>query len=272
MRTAVVAGSFDDIRSPHVRFLEEASREGRAYVLLYSDRTAAALEGRAPQFPFTERLFLVSALRWVSGVIPVDAGRLSELLPLVRKLRPDLWVSQEDEGSNDVEALCRSAGLQRRRVKRAELSGFPDPTAGADLPGGPARVVVTGCFDWLHSGHVRFFEDVSGLGELHVVLGSDANVGRLKGPGHPMFGEDERRYMVGSVRFVRRAWISSGQGWLDAEPEIAGINPAIYAVNEDGDRPEKREYCRKHGIKYIVLKRKPRNGLPPRESSALRGF
>lgn len=132
--------------------------------------------------------------------------------------------------------------------------------------------MVTGCFDWLHSGHVRFFEDVSRLGELHIVVGHDENIRRLKGPRHPLFGEQERRYMVGSVRFVRRAWISSGHGWMDAAPEIARIRPAIYAINEDGDRPEKREYCLAHGIEYRVLKRIPREGLPPRESSALRGF
>ncbi len=38
------------------------------------------------------------------------------------------------------------------------------------------KVVVTGCYDWFHSGHVRFFEEVSGYGDLYVVAGSDENV------------------------------------------------------------------------------------------------
>ena len=37
------------------------------------------------------------------------------------------------------------------------------------------RVVVTGCFDWLHSGHVRFFLDAAAHGDLYVVVGSDEN-------------------------------------------------------------------------------------------------
>ena len=78
--------------------------------------------------------------------------------------------------------------------------------------------------------------------------------------------------MVGSIRYVQEAWIATGDGWLDAEPEIQRIRPDIYAVNEDGDRPEKREYCRAHGIDYRVLKRLPKDGLPRRQSTDLRGF
>jgi hypothetical protein len=61
-------------------------------------------------------------------------------------------------------------------------------------------------------------------------------------------------------------------GWLDAEPEIAVVKPEIYAVNEDGDKPEKREYCQRNGLEYVVLKRLPKEGLERRQSTALRGF
>ena len=133
-------------------------------------------------------------------------------------------------------------------------------------------MIVSGCYDWLHSGHVRFFEEVAELGDLYVVVGSDVNVSLLKGAGHPMFDEQERRYMVQAIRFVKAALISSGHGWMDAEPEIELIRPDIYAVNEDGDKPEKRRYCAAHGLEYVVLKRQPRPGLPRRESTILRGF
>jgi hypothetical protein len=78
--------------------------------------------------------------------------------------------------------------------------------------------------------------------------------------------------MVQSVRFVWQALISSGSGWMDAEPEIAVIKPDIYAVNEDGDVPEKRAFCKEHSIEYVVLKRIPKAGLPKRQSTDLRGF
>ena len=133
-------------------------------------------------------------------------------------------------------------------------------------------MLVTGCYDWLHTGHVRFFEEVAEFGELYVVVGHDANITLLKGPGHPLFRQEERRYMVGAIRYVHEAHIATGDGWLDAEPEIRQIQPDIYVVNEDGDRPEKRDYCRAHGIDYRVLVRVPKDGLPRRESTALRGF
>jgi hypothetical protein len=59
---------------------------------------------------------------------------------------------------------------------------------------------------------------------------------------------------------------------MDAEPEIELLKPDIYAVNEDGDVPEKRAFCAKHGMEYVVLQRSPKEGLPQRESTVLRGF
>ena len=59
---------------------------------------------------------------------------------------------------------------------------------------------------------------------------------------------------------------------MDAEPEIAKIHPDIYAVNEDGDKPEKRSFCKEHDLEYEVLKRTPKEGLPTRTSTHLRGF
>ena len=137
---------------------------------------------------------------------------------------------------------------------------------------GRKKVIATGCYDWFHSGHVRFCEEVSELGDLYVVVGSDTNVALLKGAGHPLLKQEERRYVVGSVRYVKQCLISTGSGWMDAEPEVHRIKPDIYAVNEDGDKPEKREFCKQHGLEYVVLKRTPKEGLTRRTSTNLRGF
>jgi hypothetical protein len=50
------------------------------------------------------------------------------------------------------------------------------------------------------------------------------------------------------------------------------LQPDIYAVNEDGDKGGKREYCAARGLEYLVLKRTPAPGLPRRSSTDLRGF
>jgi glycerol-3-phosphate cytidylyltransferase-like family protein len=107
---------------------------------------------------------------------------------------------------------------------------------------------------------------------LYVVVGHDANLKLLKGEGHPLLSQEERLYMVHSVRYVRQALLSTGHGWMDAEPEIAVIKPHLYVVNEDGDKPEKRAFSAERAIEYVVLKRVPKEGLPRRESTELRGF
>jgi glycerol-3-phosphate cytidylyltransferase-like family protein len=113
---------------------------------------------------------------------------------------------------------------------------------------------------------------VSEYGDVYAVVGHDANIELLKGKGHPQFSQDERRYVVGALKYVKQALVSTGNGWLDAAPEIEKIRPDIYAVNEDGDKPEKRDFCQQHGIQYLVLKRLPKTGLPARSSTDLRGF
>ena len=42
------------------------------------------------------------------------------------------------------------------------------------------KVMVSGCYDLLHSGHVVFFETAAKYGELYVCLGSDKNIELLK--------------------------------------------------------------------------------------------
>jgi cytidyltransferase-like protein len=272
-KTVVLTGGFDNFKSQHVRLLEEASKLGGVHVLLWPHEALRALEGRPPKFPEEERHYLLQTDRYVKDVRLVTGQADRDSLPSVSGIKPEIWVVDEAGDNPRKQAYCKLHGIQYHVLKTGDLEGFPV------LPFHPPsdravrkRVIVTGCFDWFHSGHVRFFEEVSGLGDLYVVVGHDANIRLLKGEGHPMFSQEERRYMVQSVRFVKQAVISSGQGWMDAEPEVAAIRPDIYAVNEDGDVPEKRAFCKEHGIEYVVLKRIPKHGLPLRHSTNLRGF
>ena len=272
MSRVVVTGGFDDLRSRHVRLLEEASKLGDVHVLLWSDEAVRWVEGKSPEFPLEERLYLLGAIRYVSAVTVTTGHVEPDAIPQHDGMQPDIWVVDEESDTPRKRAYCASRGLEYRVLKGEELKGFP-VARRTDPEGRPPRkkAIVTGCYDWLHSGHVRFFEEVSEFGDPYVVVGSDANVRLLKGEGHPLLGQEERRYMVQCVRYVKEAWISTGQGWMDAEPEIALIKPDIYAVNEDGDKPEKREFCQAHGLQYVVLKRAPKEGLPRRQSTNLRG-
>jgi cytidyltransferase-like protein len=273
MRRVAVSGPFDDLRSGQVRFLEEAARLGRVEVHLWTDALILAGTKNPPKFSCDERVYMLRSLRFVSRVTPLDEFPPS-LPPGQDSGRgPGMWVTDEAGATREIEAYAESRGLQYRVLDAATLKGFPPlPPLAVDERSSRKRVVVTGCFDWFHSGHIRFFEEASDFGDLYVGVGSDANLRRLKGEGHPLFSQEERAYMAGAVRSVKRAFIATGEGWMDAEPEIAVIKPHVYVVNEDGDRPEKRAFCRARGIEYVVLRRVPRPGLPRRDSTLLRGF
>lgn len=270
-RQVVVSGAFDDLRSPQLRFLEEAAKLGTLTVLLWPDQTVQQFTGRPPKFPEAERRYFLNAVRYVSRVMPFPGETHPDELRLATGFRPDVWADQPGPNGTARQEFCRRHGLAYHVLEPEQLKGFPAPEPLPPVPG-QKKVVVTGSFDWFHSGHVRFFEEVSAYGNLYVVVGHDANIRLLKGEGHPLLTEAERRYVVGSVRFVKQALISSGDGWLDADPEIQRLKPDIYAVNEDGDKGGKREYCQRLGIDYLVLKRTPAPGLPKRSSTDLRGF
>ena len=270
MKSVVVTGSFDDLRSRDVRFLEEASKLGDVHVLLWSDEAAQALEGCVPKFSQEERAYLLQAIRYVEQVVRVTGRVEHDVLPQADGVQPGLWVVDEVNDNARKRTYCEIREREYCVLREEDLEGFA--ARPPDLSGERKRVIVTGCFDWFHSGHVRFFEEVSELGVLYVVVGHDENVRLLKGEGHPMFSQDERRYMVQAVRYVKEALISTGHGWMDAAPEIDRIKPDAYVVNEDGDKPEKRAFCEQHGLEYVVLRRIPREGLPRRESRVLRGF
>ncbi len=131
------------------------------------------------------------------------------------------------------------------------------------------KVFVSGCFDMLHNGHVEFFRQAAQYGDLYVALGSDSTVFELKNR-LPVNAEQERLFMVKAVRWVKDAFISTGSGMLDFENELRTLKPDYFVVNADGDTPEKRLLCDSLGITYVVLERKPQEGLQARSTTALR--
>ena len=131
------------------------------------------------------------------------------------------------------------------------------------------KVFVSGCFDMLHSGHIRFLEKAAKYGDVYLALGSDRTLIGLKGRA-PVTNEKERKYMLEAVRHVKRCVISRGTGIMDFVDELKQVKPDIFIVNEEGNTSAKAELCRRLGIKYIVLQRDPREGLPARSTTSLR--
>jgi cytidyltransferase-like protein len=128
------------------------------------------------------------------------------------------------------------------------------------------KVLVSGCFDLLHGGHIAFFKTASSYGKVYVSVGRDNNLLLLKGK-KPYFSEEERLYIIKSIRYVEDAFLASGEGMLDFEPDIRRLKSDILIVNHDGHTVEKERLCKDMGVEYIILERIPEEGLPARSSS-----
>jgi cytidyltransferase-like protein len=131
------------------------------------------------------------------------------------------------------------------------------------------KVFVSGCFDMLHSGHVRFLEEAAAYGEVHVGIGSDQTVLELKGR-CPVYTQAERKYLLEALRHVKACYVNTGSGIMDFLRELNRVSPDYFVVNEDGNTPAKLQLCRRLGIRYVVLKRLPQGKLPARSTTNLR--
>ena len=131
------------------------------------------------------------------------------------------------------------------------------------------RVFVSGCYDLLHSGHVEFFRQAAEYGDLYVGIGSDETILHYKNH-KTLYPEQERLFMVKAIRYVKDAYINQGSGVLDFVPTLDIVNPDILLVNSDGDSEAKRQLCKERGIEYMVLERRPHEGLQGRSSTDLK--
>jgi D-glycero-beta-D-manno-heptose 1-phosphate adenylyltransferase len=68
---------------------------------------------------------------------------------------------------------------------------------------GKIVVFTNGCFDLLHPGHTRYLAEARRLGDaLVVAVNSDRSLRALKGPGRPVFPENERAEILAALACV----------------------------------------------------------------------
>ena len=68
---------------------------------------------------------------------------------------------------------------------------------------GKKIVFTNGCFDLLHIGHVRCFQDSKKLGDVLIVaINSDRSVRSIKGPTRPVIPQDERAEIMSALKSV----------------------------------------------------------------------
>tara|TARA_B100000212_G_scaffold309520_1_gene259958 strand:+ start:426 stop:893 length:468 start_codon:yes stop_codon:yes gene_type:complete len=64
-------------------------------------------------------------------------------------------------------------------------------------------VFTNGCFDILHSGHVKYLEQAKGLGDILIIgINSDDSVRKLKGDSRPINTLNDRAYVLSGLTIV----------------------------------------------------------------------
>ncbi|WP_285743261.1 D-glycero-beta-D-manno-heptose 1-phosphate adenylyltransferase [Lentzea sp. NBRC 105346] len=109
-------------------------------------------------------------------------------------------------GAAADEAVADAVRAAARFLADGGVSGMraaQQSTVDAVRARGGTVVATGGCFDVLHSGHVRMLQAARALGDCLVVcLNSDASVRRLKGPSRPVNGQADRAEVLRALACV----------------------------------------------------------------------
>lgn len=120
---------------------------------------------------------------------------------------------------------------------------------------GKKIVMVSGGFDPVHVGHLDMLKEAKGLGDELVVILNNDNWLKLK-KGHAFMGEEDRKEILESFKFVDRVVITSHEPStkdISVCRELELLKPHIFA--NGGDRKEDNipeyEICKRLGIEMI---------------------
>jgi len=114
-------------------------------------------------------------------------------------------------------------------------------------------VVVSGYFVVLHPGHIRMFKEARKMGDkLVVILNNDHQ--QLKKKGKIIVNQEDRKEVVGSVRYVDEVFISIDEDDTVRE-SLKKVRPDIFC-NGGADRKDPNmvpEYpiCQEFGINMV---------------------
>ncbi|MBF8435721.1 D-glycero-beta-D-manno-heptose 1-phosphate adenylyltransferase [Halanaerobiaceae bacterium Z-7014] len=94
------------------------------------------------------------------------------------------------------------------------------------------RIVLTnGCFDLLHTGHVRYLNKASNLGDILIIaVNSDQSVKKLKGGSRPLIPLNERMELLAALEAVDYVTDFSTE---TCSPVIKRLKPDIYVKGGD---------------------------------------
>lgn len=109
--------------------------------------------------------------------------------------------------------------------------------------GGRKLVLVGGCFDIFHIGHLHFLQQAKRAGDILLVcLESNARVNTLKGVNRPIHDQSERAQILAALEVVDYVLLlpnmSGDKAYTDL---INNIRPSIIAVTQNDPIKDKKK-------------------------------
>lgn len=117
-------------------------------------------------------------------------------------------------------------------------------------------VLVGGCFDLLHFGHISFLKEAKSHGDwLVVALESDENVKRMKGDARPIHTQQQRKEMLEALSFIDEVIpLPPMHGDADYFNLVQNVNPSVIAITQgDAIQTKKEEQAKQIGARLVVI-------------------
>ncbi len=135
-----------------------------------------------------------------------------------------------------------------------------------------ARVLVSGCYDILHGGHIQFFREAKALGSHLTVCFASAEVLWQHKRRKSSIPDEHKRAVIAALDIVDEVIVTRGlDRGLDFKDDFLRLKPDILAVTEDDEYGAlKRELCAQVGARYVVLPKTPPQFSPISTSEIVR--
>lgn len=119
-----VSGCYDMLHSGHVAFFKEASKYGDLYVGIGSDATIFQLKARRTICAEAERLYMVKSIRYVTDAFINSGSGMMDFVETVERVKPDIFVVNEDGGSETKRQFCAERGIEYVVLQREPDAGL----------------------------------------------------------------------------------------------------------------------------------------------------
>ena len=122
----------------------------------------------------------------------------------------------------------------------------------------PTNVLICGCFDILHIGHIDLLKAASEFGNVYIGLGDDVSIRDKKGSHRPILPAEERKAMLLACRYVFQVKIFHFKtnpmvGYKDL---LMWSTPKLYACGPDHQQPDLFPLLDRRGIPRLYVPNK----------------